>query len=161
MQIKYLGKEKFEIKLKDSKVDLGYQLSINNFLLPGPGEYEKSGVFVEGLNDDGNTIYIIKAEDLSICYLGKISHDLREDETKEIGDVDILFVPLGEDGSLPVKKASALISKIDPRIVIPMLYSDLGEFKKSENASGEELDVLKVKKADLPENEMKIYILKA
>ncbi len=160
MQIKYLGHEQFEIKSKDTQIGLGYNITVNNFSFPGPGEYEKNGIFVEGIADNGNnTIYVVKAEDINICYLGKISHDLREDEAKEIGDVDILFVPLGEDGSVNGKKALDLISKIDPKIVIPMLYSDLSQFKKSEGISPTETDVLKIKKSELPEDERKVVIL--
>jgi len=159
MQIKYLGGEKFEIRTKEVKISLGYKILINDFSLPGPGEYEKNGIFVEGIADNGNNIYAIKAEEMNLCYLGKISHDLKEEEAKEIGDVDILFVPLGEDGSLPVKKALDVVSKIDPRIVIPMLYSDLSEFKKSEGISDGETDLLKIKKQELPEEERKIVIL--
>lgn len=159
MQIKYLGVEKFEIKTRDTRISLGYKVSVNDFLLPGPGEYEKSGVFVEGIEDNGNTIYVIKAEEINLCYLGKISHDLREEDAKEIGAVDILFAPMGEENSLPVKKSLLLVSKIDPRIVIPMLYSDLSEFKKSEGIDDGEIDVLKIKKSELPEEERRNVIL--
>ena len=160
MQIKYLGNEKFEIRTKETKIDLSYKISINNFSLPGPGEYEKGGVFVEGIADNGNTIYLLKVEEMNICYLGNIAHDLREDEAKEIGNVDILFLPLGDDNSVPTKKALDLVSKIDPRIVIPMLYSDLSEFMKSEGITDGEMDIFKIKKAELPEEERKVVILK-
>jgi L-ascorbate metabolism protein UlaG (beta-lactamase superfamily) len=159
MQIKYLGKEKFEIKTKEVKLDLGYTIAINDFALPGPGEYEKSGIFVEGVADNGNTIYVIKAEEMNLCYLGKLAHTLSEDEAKEIGDIDILFVPLGEDGSLPTKKALSVVSSIDPKIVIPMLYADLEEFKKSEGITDGEQDVFKVRKIDLPTDQRQNVIL--
>lgn len=160
MQIKYLGNEKFEVKTKDTTINLGYSVSINDFSLSGPGEYEKSGVFVEGIVDNGNTIYVVRAEDMNLCYLGNISHDLRESEAKEIGDVDILFVPLGEDGSFDTKKALALVSKIDPRVVIPMLYSDLADFKKAEGITNGEVETYKIKKSELPEEEREIIILR-
>lgn len=161
MQIKYLGHEKFEIRTKETKIDLGYKVLVNDFAFPGPGEYEKGGVFVEGIADNGNTIYVLKVEEMNVCYLGKIAHDLKENEAKEIGNVDILFLPLGEDGSVPVKKAVDILSKIDPKIVIPMLYSDLSEFKNSEGITDGELDILKIKKVELPEEERKVVILNA
>jgi L-ascorbate metabolism protein UlaG (beta-lactamase superfamily) len=160
MQIKYMGQEKFEIRTKETKIDLGYRILINNFELPGPGEYEKGGVFVEGIADNGNIIYVLKVEEMNVCYLGKITRDLKEDEAKEIGNVDILFLPLGEDGSVTTKKALDLVTKIDPKIVIPMLYSDLSEFMKSEGITDGELDLFKIKKAELPEEERKVVILK-
>ena len=161
MQIKYLGQEKFEIRTKETKIDLGYRVLVNNFEFPGPGEYEKGGVFVEGIADNGNIIYVLKIEEMNVCYLGKIAHDLKEDEAKEIGNVDILFLPLGEDGSVSTKKALDLVTKIDPRIVIPMLYTDLSEFMKSEGITDGEMDVFKIKKAELPEEERKVVILNA
>ncbi len=161
MIIKYLGREKFDIKTKENIINLGYQISVNGFQFVGPGEYEKNGVFVEGIEDNGNTIFIVRAEEMKICYLGKISHDLREEEAKEIGDIDILFVPLGEDSSVDIKKASKIISQIDPRIVVPMLYADLTEFKKLEGITDGETDTLKIKKNELPEDERKNVILRS
>lgn len=159
MIIKYRGQEKFEVKTKENNIELGYRLAVNGFEFSGPGEYEKNGVFIEGIADNGNTIFTLRAEEMKLCYLGKISHELREEEAKEIGDVDILFIPLGEDSTLNTKQASKIISQIDPRIVIPMLYSDLSEFKKLEGISDGETDFLKIKKSELPEDERKNVIL--
>lgn len=160
MQIRYMGGAKFEIKVKDAEIILDNGISVNGFDFPGPGEYEKNGVIISGVADQTNTIYTLRAEEINLCYLGRISHDLTEDETKQIGDVDILFLPLGEDGSAEVKIALKLLSKTDPRIVIPMLYKDLNEFMKSEGITDGELDILKIKKSDLPEEERKVVILK-
>ncbi len=161
MQIKYLGGDKFEIKSKDLEVILSDKVSINSFEFPGPGEYEKAGVIMSGIDDGENTIYVLNIEEMDICYLGKINHDLSEDEAKQIGNVDILFLPLGQSGSVGTKLATKILSAVDPRVVIPMLYEDLSEFKKSEGITDGELDLLKIRKVDLPEAERRIVILKA
>jgi L-ascorbate metabolism protein UlaG (beta-lactamase superfamily) len=161
MQIKYLGGKKFDIKLKDLEIKLNGDITINDFTFPGAGEYEKGGVILNGISDkDDNTIYVLKAEDMILCYLNNIKNELSEEEVKSVGNVDILFVPLGEENTVDAKVALKLISKIDPKIVIPMLYTDLTEFKKSEAVEEGETDTLKIKKADLPEEERKVYILK-
>ena len=160
MQIRYQGGDKFEIKLKDLEVILSDKVSINGFSFPGPGEYEKAGIIMSGIDDGKNTIYVLSIEEMDICYLSHINHDLSEDEAKQIGNVDILFLPLGEDGSVNTKIATKILSEIDPRVVIPMLYSDLAEFKKSEGITDGELDLLKIRKIDLPEEERRIVILK-
>jgi L-ascorbate metabolism protein UlaG (beta-lactamase superfamily) len=160
MQIRYNGKESFNIKLAQANLKLGDQIQIDDFLLPGPGEYEKAGISITGIPDGDNTIYSIRAEEINLCYLGKIARELPENEIKEIGNVDILFLPLGQDGTLSLKNALSLLSKIDPRIVIPMLYDDLTEFKKSEGITDEEIDLLKIRRSELPEEERKIVILK-
>jgi L-ascorbate metabolism protein UlaG (beta-lactamase superfamily) len=161
MQIKHQGQDKFELKSKELSIILGPEVSINDFVFPGPGEYEKGGAILNGIADGDNTIYVLRVEEMNICYLGHIKHDLSEDETKQIGDVDILFLPLGEEGTIDLKTALKLLSKIDPKIVIPMLYTDLAEFKKSEGITDNELDVLKIRKIDLPEEERQVFILKA
>lgn len=159
MQIKYKGGQGFEIKSKEIDLQFSDKTVINGFTFPGAGEYEKSGVILNGINDGDNTIYVAKIEDMNLCHLGKINHDLSEDEAKQIGDVDILFLPLGQDGSSELKISLKNLSKIDPRVVIPMLYSDLSEFMKSEGITDGEMDVLKIRKAELPEEERKIIIL--
>ena len=161
MQIKYLGKKKFEIKTKEVVLVLDDGISVNDFALSGPGEYEKSGVIINGIADAENTIFALRIEEMNLGYLGLINHDLTEEEAKQVGDIDILFLPLGQEGSADMKTALKLLSKIDPKIVIPMLYSDLSEFKKSEGISDGEIDVLKIKKADLPEEERQVIILKS
>jgi len=160
MQIKYLGQDKFQIRSKDLEIKFDGNVSINGFDFPGPGEYEKAGVIINGIADgENNTIYVLKIEEMNVCHLGKINHAPSEDEAKQMGDIDILFLPLGQEGSADVKTASKIISRIDPRIVIPMLYDDLSEFKKSEGVVDGETDILKIRRSDLPEDERKIIIL--
>ncbi len=160
MQIKYHGADKFSIKTGQSTIKLDQKPSIDDFVLPGSGEYEKAGISVTGIGFEDNTIYTICSEEINLCYLGNISKEIDEAIIKEIGDIDVLFLPLGENNTLTVKKALLLLSEIDPRVVIPMQYSNLDEFKKSEGISDGETDTFKFKKADLPEEERKIVILK-
>ncbi|OQA04780.1 MAG: hypothetical protein BWY68_00130 [bacterium ADurb.Bin400] len=160
MNIKYLGADKFEIKAGPVKIELGYKLTIDGFEIPGAGEYEKAGIGILGIPDEDNTIYVLCVEDINICYLGRIIRELSVDEVKEIGNIDILILPLGESGTLPTKKASGLVAKIDPKVVIPMLYSDLEEFKKIEGITDGEVDVYKVRAQDLPEDQRRAVILK-
>jgi len=160
MQIQYKGKEKFEIKMKDAVVRVGYNIKIDDFELPGPGEYEKKGISVFAIPDNENVINIIHAEEMNLCHLGKLTHDLSEEEVKKIGDIDILFLPLGADGTLELKKSLKVLSDVDPKVIIPMLYDDIEEFKKSEGMADGEFDILKIKKAELPDDQRAIYILK-
>lgn len=161
MQIKYKGGNHFEIKAKDLDIVLADNVIINGFTFPGPGEYEKGGVILNGIADLENTIYVARVEDMNVCHLGNIQHELTEDEVKQIGDIDILFLPLGEKGTTDLKTALKLLSKIDPHIVIPMLYTDLAEFEKSEGITDGEIEVLKIRKSDLPEEGRQVVILKA
>ena len=163
MQIKYLGDEKFEIKTATTKISLNRDgVLVEDFKVKSPGEFEHKGVSVQGIDpDEGNdTIYLCTIEDMTLLYPALLKEKISEEAAKAIGDIDILFLPLGEEDSLKVKEAQKLISDIDPRVVIPMLYSDISEFKTVEGIADGEVDVLKIKKIDLPQEERKFYILK-
>lgn len=163
MQINFRGEDRFEIKTKEASINLAHDgIVIDGFAINGPGEFERKGVFVEGIQPNGDgTIYTIRAEGISICYPGALSEKIEDDAAKLIGEVDVLIVPLGQKDSLDLKKARDLISLIDPRIVIPMLYDNVAEFKNLEGVTEEDLDTLKIKKGELPENERRVVILNA
>ncbi len=160
MQIRYLGGGKFEVKSGENRILFNDGVSVDGFKFPGPGEYEKAGISLTGIADDNNTVYVARVEEVNLCHLGKMVGVPNQEKIKEIGDIDILFLPLGESGTLPATKALDVAVKIDPRILIPMLYADLTEFKKSEGVDDGELPLLKIRRADLPEEERRIVILK-
>jgi hypothetical protein len=135
------------------------------FVISGPGEYEVKDVFIKGFASkstyDGkeriNTIYSVTLENMNICFLGAISDINLSKEVKEaLGDVDILFVPVGDNGVLDPAKAEKLSVEIEPKIIIPMHYGEVGtkdSLKKYLKEAGEEnvkpLDKLTVKRKDL------------
>ena len=162
MQINYKGTDKFVVKAKEATITLeSSEVDIEGLKITGPGEYERKGIFVEGISPNGNgPVYVVRADHITICYLGKLKNAISDDAAKQIGDIDILIVPLGEEGTIGEKEVGKVIAQIDPRIVIPMLYSDIEPFKKTEGITGEAIDSLRLKKADLPEEDRKFYILK-
>jgi len=164
MQIKYLSKEQFEIKTNETKFILSRDgVDIEGFKISAPGEYERRGISVQGidLEEGKGTVYLCTVEEMTVLYPALLAENISEEAAKEIEDVDILFVPLGEEGTLKVKEGQKLISDIDPRLVIPMLYADINQFKEAEGITDGEVDVLKIKKINLPQEERKFYILKA
>lgn len=163
MQITFKGEDKFEVKTKEASIGLAdNNIIIDGFSIDGPGEFERKGVFVEGIQPNGDgTVYIVRAEGMSICYPGAISEKISNEAAKLIGDIDILIVPLGQKESLDLKKARELIALIDPRIVVPMLFEDITEFKNLEGVTDQDLDTLKLKKSELPESERRVVVLSA
>ena len=112
--------------------DRGDGVSQVKKIIDGPGEYEISGVSIIGLTsfhdnkkgaDRGkNTIYVIEMDNLRLLHLGDLGHVLSENQIKEIGDVDILFVPVGGFYTLDPQVAVEVLKQIGPSIVIPMHY---------------------------------------
>ena len=52
-----------------------------------------------------NTIYVLKAEELNICHLGDLGHILTDHQVEDIGDVDILMIPVGGTYTVDAKTA--------------------------------------------------------
>lgn len=151
-------------------------------MITGPGEYEISGVFIKGIpafhdNSQGKergkvTIYTIEAEDMRFCHLSDLGQDqLTDEQLEQIGQVDILMVPVGGGGfTIDGQGASKIISQIDPKIVIPMHYNlpglkikldSVDKFKKAVGKNSiEPQDKLQIKSSALPKEGMEIIILK-
>lgn len=147
------------------------------FLINGPGEYDVKGAYIRGFYVKGkkdeaneNIIYIIEAEDIKICHLGALSYnEIAPDQLEEIGDIDILLVPVGGGDVLDSKNAIKIMSQIEPKITIPMMYKISGLKEKLDSldmflkALGVKtlppLAKLSIKKKDIPEEEAKIIVL--
>ena len=141
------------------------------FLIEGPGEYEVKEIAIQGIpsfhdEEEGkkrgaNTIYLIEMEEMKVCHLGDFGQkELTEDQLEQIGDIDVLMVPVGGEFTLDAKGAAHVISQIEPKIVIPMHYAipklkiKLDEVDKFLKEIGKKSVVpqpkLLIKKKDLP-----------
>ena len=69
-----------------------------------------------------NTIFRFVCDDITFCHLGDLGHELDDALVNQIGDVDILFVPVGGTYTLDASQAWRVINAIKPRIVIPMHF---------------------------------------
>ena len=108
-----------------------------------------------------NIIYKFTMENITFCHMGDLGHDLDEDTVQKIGNVDILFIPIGGTFTLDAKQAWRIIKKVKPRIAVPMHYKIGGlslpitgiepfleESKYEILKVGNEIDI---EKEDLPE----------
>ena len=149
------------------------------FIIKNPGEYEKQGIAVhgilsyhdksEGKERGSNTIYIIKAEEMTLCHLGDLGQEkLTDEQIEAIGDVDILMIPVGGTYTINYKEAVGVISQIEPKIIVPMHYKipdlkvdldGVDKFVKELGLTSEKIDKLKIAKKNLPTEEMKLVIL--
>ncbi|TRZ77464.1 MBL fold metallo-hydrolase [bacterium] len=151
------------------------------FIVDGPGEYSLKGVSVIGIpsthgenTEDGidhNTIYIIEIEGMRVCHLGDQGMKLTGDQIEELGDIDILFVPIGGTYTLNTSEALNVIGQVEPRVIIPMHYQINGlnikglekvdTFAKEIGCKKENMNVAKVtlKKKMLPEGDNEVYVM--
>jgi len=138
-----------------------------------PGEYETSGMYLMGVasfhnpkeseKQEENTIFKIECNGLRLCHLGRLGTKPTPEQLEQIGDVDVLFIPISGEDSIDTKKAKEVIEQIEPRLMIPMLYDEetLAAFLKEMGAvSAERLDMLSVKRSELPEEMSKVVVLR-
>lgn len=142
------------------------------FVISGPGEYEVRGIFVKGFLTQTkyggknfiNTVYAVKFDDMNICHLGALSSlDTLSPEIKEgIGDVDILFVPIGGGDVLNPAEAYKISVLLAPKIIIPVhdgSKSQLDAFLKDAGSDAKPTEKLTLKKKDLETMEGEIILL--
>ncbi len=102
-------------------------------VIKGVGAREVEGIFLHGIDschdinqgrDRGaNTIFKISAEGIHVVHLGDLGHPLSAEQVAEIGQVDILLVPVGGTFTIDSQGAVTVANLLQPRIVIPMHYA--------------------------------------
>lgn len=144
------------------------------FVISGPGEYDVRSIFIKGILTEAiydgktyiNTIYLVKFDDINICHLGVLnSSDKLSGEIKEvIGNVDILFAPVGGGDVLGPDEMNKVSVSLAPKITIPIYYDTSS--KKSIDGLIKEIgngispvEKLTIKKRDLSEREGEVVLL--
>ena len=145
-------------------------------IIKGPGEYEVKGVFIHGFasktvyggQERINTIYVFEIDSIRVAYFGALSEKEISAEIKEdIGDIDIVIVPIGNDEVLGANDAYKIAMKREPKIIIPMHYGEVGDkdaLKDFLKEAGEEkivpVEKLTIKRKDLIGKEGEVVVLK-
>ncbi len=143
------------------------------YVVQGPGEYEIGEVTARGFGtktvyegvERYNTIYQVRLEEINIIFLGALGNaEIDPKILAELGDIDILFIPIGGGDVLDVPAASKLAVKLEARLIIPMHYDKnaLAAFLKEISADNQTpSDKLTIKKKDILEMEGQVRVLKA
>lgn len=142
------------------------------FVIDGPGEFEVGAMTARGFGvptkyagkDMINTIYQVRLEEMNLVFLGALSDpEIDPKILSELGEIDILFVPIGGGDVLEVPQASKLAVKLEARLIIPMHYdaTALKAFLKEEGAEGQKsTDKLTIKRKDVQVMEGEVVVLK-
>lgn len=102
-------------------------------LVKGAAVQEAKGIQFKGIasfHDDAegsqrgpNTIFCFTVNDVKLCHLGDLGHHLSEGQIADIGEVDVLLIPVGGFFTIDAVVATDTTEKLKPRVVIPMHYS--------------------------------------
>lgn len=147
-------------------------------ILDRPGEYEIKKVRVFGLAcfageqpataQNQNLIYKFDINNIKIAHLGMLEKPLTENQLDELGEVDILLIPVGNKTTISAAKAAELVREIEPRVVIPMHYKiaqvkididDENKFLKEMGGKAEKVAKLKISRKDFLEDRTQVIIL--
>ncbi len=148
------------------------------FVIDGPGEYERSGVTVQGFlskshyglpkekDEAVNTVYLVELEGMTLLHAGALSDpELSKEARESIESIDVLFIPIGGDGVLDVAAAAKLATALAPRIIIPMHWNGMGlpqsleQFLKERGNKHDTVDKLTLKKKDTIEKDGAIIVV--
>jgi L-ascorbate metabolism protein UlaG (beta-lactamase superfamily) len=166
------------LKLKADVVTVSHDSAGHGYLeavksdmrvLRSPGEYEIGNVFVSGLAlhnvttepPQRNVGFMINYDTLSVLHLGDLSYVPEQSTIENLGEVNVLLVPVGGGSALKAAQAAELVALIEPHFIIPMHYAlpglafELEPVEKFLKVMGVskvvEMDILKISASDLPE----------
>jgi L-ascorbate metabolism protein UlaG (beta-lactamase superfamily) len=102
------------------------------------------GVDVRGINAFHDEVHGEKRGRISIfqftiggvrfCHLSDLGHMLTEHQIKELGPIDVLFLPVGGVFTINGSQARELVKAIDPKVAIPMHFRVGGLSMSIQNA---------------------------
>lgn len=102
-------------------------------LINNPGHFIVKGVEihgvptyhdnVEGAKKGSNTVFVFTVDGLRICHAGDLGHILTPEQVEQIGEVDVLMIPVGGRMTLDGTGAAAVVKQLQPAVAIPMHYS--------------------------------------
>ncbi len=146
------------------------------FIVSGPGEYERKGIFIKGVagtsrydleagdEDLINTIFSLTVDGINLLYLGAQCGELPAQLSDVVDEVDIVFIPIGGDGVFSPKEAYKVAMNLEAKVIIPMHFSStkdesLKQFIKESGGESTTTDKLTIKRKDIEGKEGEIIIL--
>ncbi len=169
------GSDIIFVSMNHADFDGEEQVSRGNrksFVINGPGEYEIDNVTARGYGvkttydniERYNTIYQVSLEGINLVFLGALGEpDIDPKILGELGDIDILFIPIGGGDVLEVPQASKLAVKLEAKCIIPMHYDkvSLSAFMSEEGYGvANPQEKLTLKKKDIQEMKGEVFVLK-
>ncbi len=106
----------------------------NPTIVDQAGITEVKGIKFQGVptaHDDaggaqrGNNIsFCFEVDGIRVCHLGDLGHMLDDKQAAELGQIDILLIPVGGYYTIDAQVASQVADKLAPKLVIPMHFEN-------------------------------------
>ena len=140
------------IKTGRTKIVLDSQIQIGEFKIPGPGEYEITGVFAQGFSPK---LFSFRTEGMLVVFFEPNRKDI-EKNLDGLSETEILILKNGETDIS--KEVAETLSRLEPKIVVPIGFKNIAKLMKSEGVV-EEVESYKVSKQNLLAEGRKIIVL--
>ena len=70
-----------------------------------------------------NTIFVFGLDGMRIAHFGDFGQrSLRDEQAAAVGEVDLMFLPVGGGPTIGAQQAAAIVERLGPRWVVPMHY---------------------------------------
>jgi L-ascorbate metabolism protein UlaG (beta-lactamase superfamily) len=70
-----------------------------------------------------NTIFVFELDGLRVSHFGDFGQsELRDEQAAALGDLDLLFLPVGGSATIGAEQAAEIVDRLRPRWVVPMHY---------------------------------------
>jgi L-ascorbate metabolism protein UlaG (beta-lactamase superfamily) len=116
-----------------AETEAGWPVVPGAMVIDVPGEYEVKGAMIFGvpaqlhIDETGHrgTVFSVVIDGVNVVIAGNISGKLDEDQIENLGQVDVLVVPVGGNGlTLDAEGAAAVVAQLEPGYVVPVHYDD-------------------------------------
>jgi L-ascorbate metabolism protein UlaG (beta-lactamase superfamily) len=78
---------------------------------------------VAGTERGPNTIFVFSLDGLRVAHFGDFGQGaLRDEQAAAIGEVDLVFLPVGGGPTIGAEQAAVISERLNPRWVVPMHY---------------------------------------
>jgi L-ascorbate metabolism protein UlaG (beta-lactamase superfamily) len=95
--------------------------AIGNLRVRTVGTYHDD---MEGLRAGKNSVFVVEMDGWRIAHLGDLGHQLTAAQAKQIGDIDVLMIPVGGVFTINGSEAKKVVAQLKPReYVFPMHYA--------------------------------------
>jgi len=98
----------------------------------GSGSHKVKGIEFKGIpgyHDDssgsergGNDMFCFAVNGVRVCHVGDLGHTLSDRQAADIGEVDVLLIPIAGTYTVDAATAKNVVDQVRPRVVIPMHF---------------------------------------
>ncbi len=77
-----------------------------------------------GRQRGNNIMFCFEVDGIKVCHLGDLGHQLSDKQAADLGEIDILLIPVGGYYTIDAKVATQVCNQLKPKVIIPMHFKN-------------------------------------